>query len=261
MTLDYPNSLIPPKELIIENGIGVGDFQKIAEEFVKIGDGIVGRMIREGFIRDNFSVLDVGCGLGRLARPLTKFLTAGKYSGIDITKSSIDWCRNNYEEFDNFNFEFADIFSTTYNQSATVRASEYIFPFSDGSFDFIWSTSLFTHMLINEVDNYLAQMSRVMKIGGHCWNTYLLLNDESIECMNGPDAMSRVKLSYPVDGGLVRDPANPESQIGLYEERIRRLHEKHGLEIVEPIRYGPWSGRKNGVMSGGQDIVVAKKIK
>lgn len=252
--------LVPPQELIVENGIGIGDYKKISEEFVKVGDGIVGRMIREGFISSEHKVLDVGCGLGRLARPLTKYLTTGTYSGLDITKSSIDWCKNNYSEFSNFSFSFADIYSTTYNTTSSMRASQFVFPYPDECFDFVWSTSLFTHMLIDEVDRYLGQMSRVMKVGSHCWNTYLLLNEVSMGCMNGPDAMSRVKLDFPIDGGMVRDLNNPEAQIGLFEDRIRDIHLHHGLEIIEPIRYGPWSGRKEGVLSGGQDIIVARKV-
>lgn len=261
MNMAQKSSLIPPNELIVENGVGIGDYAKIAEDFVKIGDGIVGRMIREGFIEESSNVLDVGCGLGRLARPLTKFLTSGKYVGIDITQTSIIWCKDNYAEFNNFDFEFANIFSTYYNPTSTVKATEYEFPFPDEAFDFVWSTSLFTHMLINEVDNYLSQMSRVMKLGAHCWNTYLLLNDVSLECMNAGEAASRVKLEYPVEGGLVRDLANPEAQIGLFEDRILAIHEKYGLEIVEPIRYGPWSGRKDGILAGFQDIIIAKKVR
>jgi len=254
------DDLIPPEKLIIENLIGTTDYQRVVDDFKKVGEGITGRMIREGYIEPASHVLDVGCGLGRLARPLIKFLSSGEYRGIDATKSSIDWCQDSYAKFPNFRFEFADVFNSYYNPHTKTTDSQYKFPFADCSFDFVWSTSLFTHMMIDGFENYLSEMSRVMKVGAQCWNTYLLLNEVSLECIKNLDAKSRVQLHYPVDGGLVRDTDDPGAQIGLFEGRIRTIHKKNGLEIQQPIRYGPWCGRKDNLMAGWQDIIVAAKV-
>lgn len=45
--------------------------------------------------------------------------------------------------------------------------------------NFIWSTSLFTHMRINQVDSYLSEMSRVLKSGAKIWNSYFILDEVS----------------------------------------------------------------------------------
>ena len=40
------------------------------------------------------SVLDVGCGIGRMAIPLARYLnTDGKYEGFDIIPENIAWCQ------------------------------------------------------------------------------------------------------------------------------------------------------------------------
>jgi SAM-dependent methyltransferase len=251
--------LVPPETLIQENKIGIGDYQAISEEFCKVGKGITENMMRMGLLSPSSIVLDVGCGLGRLARPLVSYLEDGEYYGIDTTKSSVAWCAEAYKEYPNFHFMHSDVYSTTYNRTATTKARDYIFPFNDGIFDFVWSTSLFTHMVIADVDNYLKEMSRVMKNGAMCWNTFLILDDVALALLDDLNARkTRYCLPYDIDGGRVRDQSDPEAQIALYEDRIIEIYRKHGLGNMD-IRYGPWSGRTENVKAGGQDVIVAQK--
>ncbi|OED42634.1 hypothetical protein AB833_05810 [Chromatiales bacterium (ex Bugula neritina AB1)] len=204
-------------------------------------------------------MLDVGCGLGRLARPLIEYLVDGRYVGLDTTKSSVDWCTQEYSDVPNFEFIFANVFSNDYNTDAPLKASEYRFPLDDRSFDFVWSTSLFTHLVFEDFDNYIKEMSRVMKPGARCWNTYLLLDSVALELIDILNAKNtRHNLPHEVHGGRVRSLENPEAQIALYEAMVIDTHNKYGLEI-EDIRYGPWSGRKHNVRAGGQDVVIAVK--
>lgn len=133
---DEMADLVPSENLIIENGIGIADNHQVAAEFIKIGDGITRNMINQGFLKPEYHVLDVGSGLGRLARPLTSFLT-GSYTGLDIVKSSVDWCEKAYSEIPNFSFHHADLFSTTYNPNATTSAKDYKFPFQAERFNFL----------------------------------------------------------------------------------------------------------------------------
>jgi cyclopropane fatty-acyl-phospholipid synthase-like methyltransferase len=250
--------LLPPPELIVENLIGIVGGGTIIADFVKIGEGIITNMRRAGILKAEHHVLDVGCGLGRLARPLVGFLN-GEYHGFDINKSSIDWCVEHYKHIPNFHFRHADVYSTTYNRDAKTMDSDYRFPFGAAKFDFLWSTSLFTHMLVPGVENYLWEMARVMKRGGHCWNTYLLLDDFAERAAARMDAGSRWYLPWRVDGGRVRSADDTASQVALDQDRVLAIHHSCGLEIVD-IRYGPWSGRKENVRAGGQDVIIARKI-
>ena len=90
-----PYRLMPPEKLIVASGIGVTDHAGIATEFHNIGHAMVSDMLRDAFIKPDIHVLDVGCGLGRLARPLVEILSpVGSYHGVDIVEPSVDWCRH-----------------------------------------------------------------------------------------------------------------------------------------------------------------------
>lgn len=74
---------IPPESLIF---VGDGDFIKIGERFCNFLIDLAG-------LQKSHHVLDAGCGIGRIAIPLTKYLLAnGEYWGFDIVKSGINWC-------------------------------------------------------------------------------------------------------------------------------------------------------------------------
>lgn len=165
MELSY---LMPPADLVVQNGIGVGRPDDVAVEFDEIGHGLVAELVRDA-LYPHHRVLDAGCGLGRLARALVDYLSPeGSYEGIDVTRSSIEWCQNAYKGIPRFKFTHADVFNTHYNSHATKRASTYRFPFPDDDFDYIFSTSLFTHLMLPDADNYIGQMARVLKQGGKC---------------------------------------------------------------------------------------------
>src|SRR4051812_31190443 len=77
------DELVPPKRMIF---IGGSAYKEIGDEFYKHFTGI-------GGLKSTDAVLDIGCGIGRMARPLTKLLAnGGKYEGIDIDAAGIDWC-------------------------------------------------------------------------------------------------------------------------------------------------------------------------
>src|SRR5260221_8386674 len=90
------DELTPPRSLIF---VGDGDFKKTGEEFLK-------HFIRIGGLKKNDCVLDVGCGIGRMAIPLTGDLSSeGSYEGFDIFAKGINWCTKRINsKFSNFKF-------------------------------------------------------------------------------------------------------------------------------------------------------------
>jgi SAM-dependent methyltransferase len=180
--------LIPPSIL---HNVGAGNFIAVGDEFFNYFVNIAG-------LKPNAKILDVGSGTGRMARPLTKYLTVGTYDGIDIVEQSIKWCQKTYTpRYPNFNFHHSNIYNKFYNPAGKVQSSEYVFPFEDNSFDFIFLTSVFTHMLPRDMDNYLAEVSRVLKQGGNCLITYFLLNQESLEMIKNNKSL--VPFEYKLE--------------------------------------------------------------
>ncbi len=175
---------IPEASLIDSAKIGRATAD-VQDDFRKIGEGIIGNMIAQGFIKTDSRVLDVGCGLGRLARPLVDHLTEGRYTGLDVHRPSIIWCSENYADQPRFSFIHMDVFSKEYNPNGPTVDVNASFPVADSAFDFCWSTSLFTHMQIAGTARYLMEQARALVPGGRCWNTYLLLDEEAEENPQG----------------------------------------------------------------------------
>ena len=233
--------------------VGGGDFRQTGEEFVRY-------FIELGGLEPDAKVLDVGSGIGRMALPLTTYLQGeGSYEGLDIVPEGIQWCTQNItRKYPNFHFQLADVYNNVYNPKGQYKASEYRFPYEDRMFDFIFLTSVFTHMLPQEMEHYIAEIARTLKNDGRCLITFFLLNAESLALIDAHASILDF-LDFKYDHGVYRtiDKRAPESAIAYDEHFVRGLYAKYGLHIVEPIHYGAWCGRPHYL--SGQDIIVATK--
>jgi ubiquinone/menaquinone biosynthesis C-methylase UbiE len=241
------DSMIPPRSMIF---VGAGDFVKIGEEFKN-------HFINLADLQPNDRVLDVGCGIGRMAIPLTGYLTpGGEYWGFDIVAEWIDWCQNRISpKFTNFHFLHSDVYNQHYNVNGKVLARDFQFPFDDDFFDFVFLTSVFTHMLPLDLENYLSEIARVLKTGGKCLITFFILNEESESLIRA--GRSALDFRYQVNGCLTIDKNDPEAAIAYREAYLVKLFGKHGLKIIHPIHYGSWCQREAFLTY--QDIIVAAK--
>lgn len=215
-------------------------------------------MIEVGGLQPHHQVLDVGSGSGRVAVALTGDLDGGTYDGFDIVPANVDWCRRAISSrHPNFRFELADIENAQYNPRGSQRASEYRFPYADGSFDLVVATSVFTHTRPDETARYLQEAARTLRPGGRLLSTFFLLNDES-ERM-GAAGRARIDFAHEFRDGSGRrywgeDPNTPEYAVALREADLRELCGEAGLR-VEAIRHGKWAGRSS--RGHGQDLLVA----
>jgi ubiquinone/menaquinone biosynthesis C-methylase UbiE len=210
-----------------------------------------------GKLQPDHSVLEIGCGIGRIAMPLTQYLgEAGNYEGMDIVPDAIMWCQEHITtQYPNFQFRHINIYNKMYNPKGQGKATDYRFPFQEEAFDFIFLISVFTHMLPDELENYLAEIARMLKKGGRCLITYFLLNEVAHQGIAA--GKNAIPMEHRTEEYWARNKHIPEEAIAFEEDRIRGLYAKYGLRIDEPIYYGMWSGRA-GVYDW-QDIIVAIK--
>jgi SAM-dependent methyltransferase len=148
------------------------------DDFESSGELLVQRLIDVAGLTPESCVLDIGCGIGRLAVALTSKLDRkGRYEGLDIVPSGIEWCTENItSRYPNFRFMLADVANGEYNPGGRTAPTEYRLPYPDATFDLVVLTSVFTHMLTAEHEHYLDEIVRVLKPDGRCFATYLLLN-------------------------------------------------------------------------------------
>lgn len=251
-TIDLAESILglrdefsPPRSKIF---VGDGSFRKPGEEFLRY-------FLELGGLKPDERVLDVGCGIGRMAVPLTRYLSSrGEYRGFDIVREGIDWCQSRIvPKFPNFHFQLLDIYNRNYNPGGTLRAQDCEFPYETAYFDFALVTSVFTHMLPAEMESYFSEIARVLKVNGRCLITFFLLNTESRSLIDSGE--SKLDFRYEIDDTLTVDERTPEAAIAYDDAWIRTTYRKFGLRILEPIRFGSWCGRRHYLSY--QDIVVA----
>ena len=244
--LGESDPLLPPGAL--RDWVGHGDFKAIGEEFR-------GYFVELGGLKPDHRVLDVGCGVGRMAAPLTSYLKGGSYEGFDVAPAGIDWCRRNITtRYPNFRFQLVDNYNKAYNPGGTHKSSDYNFPYESDSFDFLFLASVFTHMLLPDLENYLSEIVRVLKRNARCLITFHLLNAESWRLI---EQKQLPYFQHELEGAYVHDTDTPETGVAYEEIFVRELYQRYGLRIVEPIHYGSWCERDEFLSY--QDIVVATK--
>ena len=222
-------------------------------DFVAVGDDFLKTLKRHGVTTD-MAILDVGCGQGRMARPLTEFLVPeGRYLGFDIVKAGVEWCQTHYDDLPNFTFVHADVFNARYNADGKTEASAYTFPSDSDAYDFAFLTSVFTHMFQKDVERYLSEITRSLKPGGRCLITWFLMNPQTEACK-----APRLTFRFPVDEvSKTTLEDNPEAAIAFSENWVREAYLKNGLAI-EAIEYGNWANPHS--QFGYQDTIIARKV-
>jgi SAM-dependent methyltransferase len=149
------------RSFIAKHGLHQAMRLAIGGEFDSFGILEHETLIQYGLQPDGY-VVDVGCGSGRLAKPLSQYLT-GKYLGIDIVPELVNYARNLVARPD-WRFEIA---------------SGFHIPEQDSQADMVCFFSVFTHLLHEQSYVYLQEAKRVLKPGGKIIFSFL---DFAIPC-------------------------------------------------------------------------------
>jgi len=242
------DSLVPPKGEIY---VGAGDFKEQGVKFKK-------RFEDHGLVNQKSHILDVGSGIGRMAVPFIDYLTdEGRYCGFDVVKSGVEWCQKNLStKRKNFEFVHADIFNALYNSNGKVQGKDYRFPYEDGIFDFVFLTSVFTHMLPEEVEHYLAEISRVMKVGGKCFITYFVLNEESEALLTS--GKSTKEFPYRFENHALMNESVDSANVAFKAAYLSQLYARNKLKPENDLYPGWWCGRAK--TNEYQDYIIAEKL-
>jgi SAM-dependent methyltransferase len=161
-------------------------------------------VLRHAGLRQDQHLIDVGCGSGRLAVPLSSYLT-GKYSGFDVVADLIDYARKKVGRPD-WRFE-------TINHIGI--------PEPDACADMVCFFSVLTHLLHEQSYWYLEEAKRVLKPGGRMVISFLDFSEEMHwDVFMATLAKEKRNTAEPMNVFLSRDA------IGVWARHL-------GLDIVE----------------------------
>lgn len=233
-----PTPPLPPPELRF---MGETD-----DQFLTIGERTLRDLEALCLLRRQSSVLDVGCGYGRLAHALVRSGGfAGEYLGLDILPRQVEWCRSHlgpFAETDRFEFILMDIENERYNPTGQTPSTAVTLPVPDESIDVLAAESLVTHMRPLTVTAYLREFSRVLRPGGRALVTLFLIDD----FVRAPERHDRLLGTLPHKEGVAgryHSASDPLHMVALDDRWLEDELRKAGLAAARPTRLGSWFGR------------------
>lgn len=160
-----------------------------ADGFLQSSSIIANFLDKEALARDGKSfkdfnsILDFGCGCGRLIRALRPLCDPwATIQGTDIDPAAIKWCKENIAD-----------------ASFSVNGESPPLPFADKSIDLICACSVYTHMDADRQFRWLAELQRILKPGGYLLATFR--HQHSIDRIADHDIRERI-LTGLNSGGI-----------------------------------------------------------
>lgn len=195
------------QELRAQHGASRGAELAVGGNFALFG-ALQWAALRQLGLQPEHMVVDVGCGSGRLAARLAKYLKEGRYLGIDVLPELLEHARKATGRPD-FRFQPAD--------GLTI-------PAEGDSADFVCFFSVITHLIHEQSYAYLQDAARVLKPGGRIVASFLDFE---------------IPEHWPVHEGNVANLGRPEVPLNVFigEPAMRVWADRLGLE-VEAIHHG-----------------------
>lgn len=173
----------------------------------------------------DYRIVDIGSGLGRLATGLLAEYGDGvQYVGIDANRDFVRWCSEHIErQHPNFRFVHLDMANAMYNPAGTITGTDLRLPVADASADVVNLWGVFTNMVPEHVQAYVAEIARILRPRGKCFLTAIVEE-------GGPD----VAINPP---GFVPDGCDtPLAAVRYSKQWMFATFEQHGLRVDE-FRY------------------------
>jgi SAM-dependent methyltransferase len=222
---------LPPNHLRIRVGVGNRILNNQTHFLVHARDFWM-FVFSEGIANLHSNVLDIGVGCGRSAHWLREYNFRGRrfdggYVGIDIDGEAIEWCRENYDA-ERFRFHHSSDGSVSYNQTGTAPTA-YRIPEPDSTFDLVFSNSLLTHLLETELENYLRESYRLLKVGGTMMHSHF--NIEHPPATFG----TRHTFQHRLGNARIESEAQPEAAVAYHTDFLFRLCGDIGFASSEVV--------------------------
>jgi ubiquinone/menaquinone biosynthesis C-methylase UbiE len=198
------------------------------------------------------TILDFGCGCGRMVRFLNNYSTSNTIHACDVNPDHVDWCRDNL-----------------HNVQLSQCDSLPPLPYKDQMFNLIYGLSVFTHLSENNATKWLSELNRVLKPDGilmvtiHGLTALNTINNSTQhqEMFNlGPEVVTKTIEYFKEQpfvffkyGQNTIEIAKAGSEYGntfIHPDYIYKYWSKEGFKVLEVIPGG---------LRGWQDIVILQR--
>ena len=152
-----------------------------------------------------------------MALPLTGYLAPdGRYSVSTCGPGGALVPAPDLAAASQLQFLHVDVFKNQrYNPSGAIQARDYVIPLADRSFDFVFLTSVFTHMYPADTRRYLREIARSLRPTGRLFSTWFLLNPA--QAALAAQGRNLIEFRFARGEYRVRDESVPESAVALEE--------------------------------------------
>jgi SAM-dependent methyltransferase len=236
-SLIYPEFRgLPPNHLRVR--VGVGN-KVIFNHVYHLEAGVLfwQRWLSSGYVTGTSDIVEIGCGCGRIAHHLRGDWFKGSYVGIDIDSELLEWCNSHFPS-EKFNFMPSPHASATYAADGTEKGSLFAFP-ENWQKDFVYSTSLYTHLLEPELLNYTRESFKVLRHGGTMYMSFF--------CLDSVERGGRWTFSHRIGEAYVENMKYPEAAVAYTREYVESLCRSVGFSDVSVIE------------SSGQSVLICRK--
>jgi SAM-dependent methyltransferase len=235
--------------------VGGGNPELVAAEIVSV----LARHVDLGAKR---SVLDVGCGCGRIATGLTQLLDENSdYIGVDILPGLVEFGRKFITpRYPRFKFLLLDEGNFTYDtlrpKGSAVDIAKLWQAAPAGSVDLAISISLFTHLDFAAAVDVLKNISRLLATGGQAFITIFVVDGEARR--NIESGVTGFRFAHRTPSGELSAEKldDPTFAVGYVVEKMDELVDSAGLRRERWIR-GYWSQSNSGETF--QDALILRK--
>jgi SAM-dependent methyltransferase len=228
------------------------------ETYLAIGDNLVTLLERHTGLRPDSTVLDIGCGYGRLAHALLRRGFTGRYLGVDVLERHIRWCAEQLGT-QGVEFRHVDAHNDRYNPNGTERPDQ--LDLEGETFEIAALFSVFTHMWPEDVAAYMRVIASALDAGGAAVASFFLLDGEWWRLHS--DGAARRKLPHRRTAFCrYESEAEPLLQVAYELDWVVETAHDAGLRPVLPPHFGTWSGRRHppGSEPGRHDLLVFERL-
>jgi SAM-dependent methyltransferase len=188
----------------------------------------------QGWANLNSRIVDIGSGCGKSAVALRDFeymgeRFRGQYFGFDADASMVRWCQGNFDP-QHFSFRQIDRYSSVYNPAGSGRGVR-LEGCEDSSIDLVFSQSLFSHLLEDEVKKYISESARVLRRDGIMAMTFFCMDDlRSRKLLGG-----RWSFQHRRGAAYIENERYPEAAVAYDKAWMEQVCRDAGFGKVDTV--------------------------